>query len=418
MKRGKIRSLSPPSHLGHAMTDPQCDDNFDDNFGKSGEREQAWLDYKSEAARWARNAVAGDAESAKRLFEKPVQLKLWLDELAGRKEGEGQLPREEHPLTPDARHGYASGWRDADRFIQRGLACNEEALIEQYAMLGTKSGRADFKSDVQGIERAILGGSIEALREMVERSPMALWAMDFSLSEYEGENVLAFAAKYAPAGPDVEMIAFLRSLGAKLPECRPVLVVGEQMRKAKGVWLKTPSQVADALEAAGHVFAFADALMLMQRASFERVPVAGLPSVARQKVEWLGEMAKRGVDARASLGVEELERAVSQIPMDAGRPGRMDEYIAYARQVGSIGLGSWLGLGASPLRDHASWAELGPWLADHGLATQALEAAAASKADITWKMMLPYAEAQQMREMVSEDASGGGEEESKRAKRI
>lgn len=350
----------------------------------------------------ARRAVSGDALAAGELFASPTRLKAWLDTMAGRVEAEGSL-MSYHGSTKRF-WGYASGARAPERFAERGLPQNADELVRQYKTLGSKASRVDFKNDVQGIERAILSGAVEALGEMAERSPMALWAMDFSLSEYEAENVLGFAAKYAPIGADINIIELLMGLGARLPKARLSLVVGESMLQAKGVWMKRPEAVARALEAAGYEFGYADGLALLGKASFEHVAVSGLPSVARQKIAWLDEIERRtGVNWGIRHSANELEVLCGHLGEALGQTERVAQLLDHAKTFGPVGLGAWLGLGSSPLRDTPVWAELGPWLARHALATEALAAAKASGAVLTAERVRPYAEIQE----ISEAASGG-----------
>lgn len=357
---------------------------------------EAWRAFNGKAEEWAAQALAGDASACALLLKSPVELKRWLDAKAGRVEGEGALREMEH-MEPC---GYLRGERRPERFLERGLPSDAEALRGQYAALGTKTGRADFKSDVQGIERAILGGSIEALREMIERSPMALWAMDFTLSEYESENVLAFAAKYAPAGADVVIIGYLRSLGARLTKASLNYVVGEAMARSSGIWRKSPKHVADAFEAAGHVFAAVDGYAMLRHGAMERVATYGMASVARQKVEWLEEMEGRGVNWAMLLSAEQCQQIVGELAVDPRKPQREAEFVEHARAEGAAGLGAWVGLSGAALRDVEFWREMGPFLAKRGLAKQALRAASLSGAGLTWGMVLPYAEAQEISETV------------------
>jgi hypothetical protein len=399
-----VTTKSPQSH-GESFTGESYFDflNNDERGDLSSDRPvlgktDAWERFCDKADGWAARVVGGEAQACGLLLEHPVELKRWLDMKVERSEGEGGLM----PDSTVNMYGYHAGTRRKERFLERGLPSDEEALVAQYAALGTKSGRADFKSDVQGIERAILGGAVKALREMVERSPMALWAMDFSLSEYEAENVLAFAAKYAPTGPDHEIIAYLRALGAKLPSESLNLVVGEVMSKAVGIWRKSPKEVACAFEAAGHVFKAADGFALLQRGSMERELGVGMLSVAKQKVEWLLEMEARGVEWTDKLSPSECCALVGALPDDPCKPDRAQEFASHAQAEDGVGLGAWLGMSAAPLRDVNFWSEMGPFLADRGLAMQALRAAKRSGAQVTWELILPYAESEDLATIVKE----------------
>lgn len=363
----------------------------------------AWTAFEREAASWAAKALEGDASACASLLGSPVELKRWLAEARGAADGEA---------GPASGGGAAQSQRR--RFPEGGLPSEAAALAAQYAALEGKAGTADFKSDVQGIERAILTGSIDALRETVERAPMALWAMDFTLLEYEGDNVLSFAAKYAPAGADLAIIAYLSSLGARLPEEGLNYVLGEAMARADGLWRKSPRRVAEAFEAAGHVFCAVDGYAALSQGSVEREPGGAMASVDGQKVEWLEELEARGVDWRERLTAERCKETMDALPMSLSRPGHAADFIAHALGEGGAGLGAWLGLSRGPSRDAAFWAEMGPFLARRGLAAQALRAACLSGDRERWEMILPYAEAQEMTGLVGKAAAEPAEGRARR----
>lgn len=357
------------------------------NIGWDAQADRASLEG---ARALGRRALAGDQRAMAELFATPVGLKLWLDELAGRREGEAALS--ESASSAARIRGYGAGGRGAERFRERGLALDPEALRRQYAGLATAS-RPNFKSDVQSIERAILAGATEALREILDRSPMALWAMDFSLSEYESENVLAFCAKYAPAGPDVEMAAMLLGMGATLHAGRVALVVGEAMSAAGVGEAKSPRLMARALARCGYQFGYADALALWQRSRHERALDGTRPAVVDQKITWLGLLEEMGVEVGGTFSAEELAVHCAELPQEPGGAQRVEQFLAWAAR-GGAGLGAWVGLEMSPMRELAAWERLGPWLARRGLAVEAHRAAAGTGAMLSQERSLPYAEAQ------------------------
>lgn len=363
-------------------------------------------------------AASGDVDSAKIVVAQPARLKLWLDKQAGRREGEDSLLSNHLLHSGEGSFwGYASGLRRPERFAERGLPKTIDDLKVQYAALKDKDGRADFKSDIQGLERAILMGSVDALEIMLDRSPMALWAMDFSLSEYEDENVLAFAAKYAPIGPDVKIVELLRDRGARLNDRRLNLVVGAAMVQGEGIWLKEPNACARALSAAGYSFDWADGIALLQKNTFERSHAPMLPRVAAQKVAWLLEIEKQGwADFSVKPSAEEWEAMLGKFPLDQTRPKRNESFLQYAKNGGKVGLGAWIAWGDSPLRDPASWADLGPWLCAKGLASEALDAAKASENMVTWSNLLPWAEREALSNQSESDEVKY--EESKRSSRL
>lgn len=349
----------------------------------------------------SQKALGGDMESAKRLLAKPVDLKLWLDSMAQRRENEGALPTSEpSKFLPS----YTERTKDSEDFLSRGLPQSPEALVEQYEKIEA-GGAGDFKADVQGIERAILQGAATALREMLARSPMALWAMDFSLAQYEDENVLAFAAKYAPAGDDLEIIHALLEHGARLPDRRLNLVTSSSMANVEGIWAKNQAQVADALQAAGYEFNMADGLALLGLAMFEREQGGKVPGVAQQKIGWLDEIGRRAkIDWSAPMSAKEWQPHLDALkPWDQAiraNGGLADVFAQHARDEGPIGLGAWVGLASAPLREVSSWAELGPWLCDHGLAIEASNAARDSGATVTFERLAPWREQEELAALV------------------
>lgn len=390
---------------------------MEDHLDKTLQSKLACLNAASQAARDSLSAarengplaVEGDPVAMAALFANPVGLKLWLDELAGRCEGDAVLSSAASHAARE--RGYGTGERVGSRFLERGLAKDAEALRRQYTTLSPGS-RPNFKNDVQGIERAILAGATKALQEILERSPMALWAMDFSLSEYESENVLAFCAKYAPVGADVEMAALFRGLGASLHTGRISLVIGEAM-SASGVGSpKSPALMSKALLSCGYQFGYADALALWQRSRYERASGGAESTVTEQKIAWLSQLEKMGVSVGSQLTPAELKSACSELPEDPTGNKRVEQFLKWAQENGQAGLGAWVGLDMSPLRAPHAWKQLGPWLADRGLAREALCAARASGAVITQELVLPYAELEELRAEVgtaTKPGAGRGE---------
>jgi hypothetical protein len=342
--------------------------------------------------------MAGDMGAAKIAVMKPDRLKIWLDKQAGRREGEdGLLLSHQEHKNPLDLWGCEIGIRRPERFAGESLPANVDDLKVQYEAFKGKDGRADFKSDIQGIERAILMGSVEALEIVLDRSPMALWAMDFSLSEYEDESVLAFAAKYAPIGPDLKIVDLLRKRGARLTDRRLNLVVGAAMVQGEVIWLKPPEACAKALSTAGYEFDWVDGVSLLQTNTFERSHGHVLPRVGAQKVGWLSEIEKQGwADFAMKHNAEEWATIFARIPREQARPKRNESFLHYAKNEGKLGLGAWIAWGDSPLRDAASWADLGAWLCLKGLANEALNAAKASGNMVTWNNLLPWAECEEL----------------------
>lgn len=352
----------------------------------------------------SKKALGGDVQAARDLLSRPVDLKLWLDEMAKRSEYEAALPTSAASrMLPT----YASGVKTTEDFLHRGLPQSPEALVEQYNKIEA-GGAGDFKTDVQGMERAILQGSVSALREMLDRSPMALWAMDFSLAQYEHENVLAFAAKYAPAGADLEIINELMDRGARLPAGRLGLATSSSMAATEGIWAKSQRQVADGLEAAGYKFSMADGLGLLGANMFEREAAGVAPAMAQQKVAWLDEIERRaGIDWSVQLSAKEWEEPLGEpqpweVLMREGR-SLAEAFAAHVRSEGVAGLGAWVGLREAPFREERSWAHFGPWLCDHGLAIEASNAARDSGAELTFERLAPWREQEELAALL-----GGG----------
>ena len=331
-------------------------------------------------------ASKGEVSAALKVLENPVELKITLDKLAERTEEEGTI-KETQMIG-----GYTQGLRPKERFGERGLPQCASDLIKQYKALSSKEGRVNFKMDVQSIEKAIIAGSYEALKTIVERSPMALWCMDFSLSEYEAENVLAFVAKYAPTGSDLEMIDLLKSLGAKLPEKRLILDSGAAMFYTKEIIPKSIKSTAEALIRAGYQFNYADGLNSLMGAKLENSMIEQ-QSVLCKKIEWLDYLsANHGINWSDRFSHEELKIWCSHIATNSIQKDKVENFIKWAQIHGKIGIGAWVGLSSASLRDQQGWQDLGHWLYKNSMASEAAKSAELSGALITWSYVLPWAE--------------------------
>jgi hypothetical protein len=390
-----------------------------------GQGEPAAKPWEAKAAGWmkafeSQADVSAVDEQAKALLADPQGLKAWLDQLAGRSPGEGAAMEFKRALASGGPRRPA-----AARFLERGVPATEADLTRQYNALRQEGGPASFKQDLQSIERAILTGSAEALREIAKNSPMALWAMDFSLAEYEDENALAFAAKYAPTGPDEEVVQALLDLGAALPPRRLRLPVGAiKGGAAAGVWAKPVAEVARALEKAGYQFGAADGLALLASAHFERHESPGLPSMCAQKIQWLEEIGRRaGVDWGGKWSAQQARELVAGIPDNLyGSPERAAahkvDFVERASRLGPQGLGAWVGMAQAPLRQKKSWEELAPWMDERGLMDEIQEAAIDTGAKATLDFLEPWLQKAALRKASLEAQGPKGEVAERLAARL
>lgn len=275
---------------------------------------------------------------------------------------------------------------------ERGLPTLDPAdLREQAIALSLVQGKpASLKHACAQIEKAIVSGDAPAVRAIVESDPLALWAMDFSLREYEAENLLLFAAKHAPDGPDVEICKILLDAGVSPPS---LLRAGRFERTwhsdiFEGIRAKSVESMMACMQTFGWTLGAAEAAAMLSYATDEDTapehgrgpdgsppPPGAASAPIVQKILMLDWIAASGVDLRAPLLESDLEAlAQSSNPMAARFASLSLAEAAAGRPLPSP-LDACAGPGA-PERTKDSWALLAPALARWGADLEALESLA------------------------------------------
>lgn len=367
---------------------------IEDLWSISGQ-EKAKQAERSEAASALRLAALGDTASMESLVADPLRLRCAINQAIGRLEGEGRL------IPGIAYEDHERAYR-LKRFNERGLPEMDPQSLREWAVAMLSSGQEHpLKKDLAQLEMAILKGDAELALQTLERSPMAPWVMDFSLRQYEAENLLCFAAKYAPAPGDFAIIDALLGMGLSLPP-RGALTRLEAPALAKampGFEQKGAQRVGECLERAGWVFEFADYVMLFARARDERDPMAPpeartRPDLLIEKIELARWMASKGVSPLGRLSCEscqDWEQLVNPNQLIALR-----ERSARLKQSGELedfGLEEIFASEKATMRHAEQWAHLGPWLLEAGLDVEKIRRLAVENGlNATLPLVLPWAE--------------------------
>lgn len=376
-------------------------------------KSQADRDARRASLRGALSGASrGDLDELEKLSD-PFMLRDAINSAIARVEGAERL-------IPGKFYG-ALGEFAPERFEERGLPELTPEKTREWAKALLGAGQEHpLKKDLADLEMAILRGEAEMARQILSRSPMAPWVMDFSLREYEAENLMTFAAKYAPAPADFEIIDALLAEGLRAPD-RSAYARLEAPALASampGFTHKGARRVGECLERAGWSFGFVDYLLLFAKAR-EELDQAGMPGermrddLLGQKIEMALWLAERGVSPRERLPVGEAEADWEMIlmPAQASWVRRERERLAGLGEAMSFGLEEVFSRPGAPMRKEAQWAALGPWMLQAGLDVSAIEARAREAGlAVTADCALPWAQKQQL-EAVCEagQAQGAGE---------
>lgn len=345
-------------------------------------------------------AAAGGDQELRRLSADPLLLRDAINQAIARVEGADRLIHGQFYMALEGSEG-------ARRFRERGLPELGAEEAKAWAKEMLEAGQEHpLKKDLAALEISILTGDAPMVGQILSRAPMAPWVMDFTLREYEAENLMTFAAKYAPAPADFEIIDLFLAEGLKAPD-RTAYARLEAPALASampGFTHKGAQRVGECLERAGWAFCFFDYLLLFARAR-EELGNAGRPgetlreSLLEQKVEMARWLAGRGVSPSQRLPVGAEPAAWEEILSPAQGAWVRQAFAEGAARGEAVdfGLAEVFSRPGAPFRKEGQWGILGPWMIEAGLdVSKIMSQSEESGLSHTAAWALPWAQKQQL----------------------
>lgn len=271
----------------NSLTDLFIENDYSD---EDRQKNQA---FKIQAREALHKASLGDRASLQALMNDPIKLRTAMNASIDRIEGSERLFLGTHYSA--LQNSYSS-----KRFDERGLPDLNPEKLQQWAKEMLSSGQNHpLKQELASIETRILKGDVAGLKQIFTRAPMAPWVMDFSLRQYEAENLLMFACKYAPEPADFDIIDLIVSEGLHFPARNNYLrLESSTITQTIAAWQsKGGPRVGACLERAGWQCQFDDYIWLFAYRSEDSHGLGSDPlSCLKEKIEIADWIKSHGVD--------------------------------------------------------------------------------------------------------------------------